>query len=241
MSSMTVSLVDPSWSPSTAGSEGDLIDEMRDNCGFIIQGIDWLLRKVGFDLIGAILDPIAGDFNAVDAMASNWGVLGNGLGQIGHNYSAINGALPSVWAGRAADAASGKITGFADAFATQAEGAQLVMTAMQDMLTATKAVVELVADAMSMVDDLAVSLICSWFKLAKELATGGATIRKIVHLVEGAIEAIKTLHNVIPPLLLACAIMSSMMKALDMVFLIGNVAGNATSGSKADDVANAGF
>lgn len=241
MSTMVIGLTDPSWAPNTSGSEGDLIDEMRDNCGFIIQGIDWLLRKVGFDLIGAILDPIAGDFNAVDAMASNWGVLGNGLGQIGANYSAVAGSVPSVWTGQAADAATGRLTGFADGFATQAEGAQLVMTAMQDMLTATKAVVEFVADAMSMVDDIAVSLICSAFKLFKELATGGATIRKIIHLVEGAIAAIRTLQNVVPPLLQACAIMSSMMKALDMVFLIGNVAANSNSGSKADDVADAGF
>ncbi len=241
MSTQVVSLVDPQWTPSTAGSEGDLIDEMRDNCGFVIQGIDWVLRKIGFDLIGAILNPIAGDFNAVDAMASNWGVLGNGLAQVGSNYGTIAGAVPQVWAGKAADAATGRITGFADGFATQSEAAGLIMTAMQDMLTATKAVVEVVADAMSMVDDLVVSLVCSWFKLAKELATGGGTVKKIIELVEHAIDAIKTLEHVVPPLLQACATMSKMMKALDTVFLIGNIAANSNSGSKADDVADAGF
>ncbi len=35
--------------------------------------------------------------------------------------------------------------------------------------------------------------------------------------------------------------MSAMMKALDTVFLVGNVAANANSGSKADDIAQAGF
>ncbi len=207
MTALTVHLVDPTttFTPSTAGGEGPLIDELRDNCGFVIQGIDWVLRQVGIDLIAAIFDPIAGDYDAVDAMASNWGVLGAGLGQIGDNYTALTGAVSQVWTGQAATAATGKLGDFAGGFATQAEGARLVSTAMQDMLVATKAVVELIADTLSMVDDLVVWLLSSWLRAAKELATGGETIRKIVGLVNRAIDAVRTLKDVVPPLLQACA------------------------------------
>lgn len=243
MSALAVSLVDPSstFTPNTAGGDGPLIDQLRDNCGFVIQGIDWVCRKLGFDLIAAIFDPIAGDYDAVDAMAANWGVLGAGLGQIGANYAALASATPSVWTGDASDAAIGKISDFASGFDTQAEGAALIAVAMQDMLVATKAVVELLADLLSMVDDLVLMLVSSALKMAKEIATGGATVRKIISLINRAIAAIRTLEHVVPPLLQACAVMSSMMKALDVVFLVGNVSANANSASVADDVANAGF
>jgi len=243
MTTLSVALTDPSgtFTPSTSGTDGPLIDELRDNCGFVIQGVDWVCRKLGFDLIGAIFNPIAGDYDAVDAMASNWGVLGAGLGQIGGNYRALGGAAPQVWTGDASTAAVAKLSSFAHGFATQAEGAQLVSTAMQDMLAATKSVVELLADLLSMVDEAVLMLLSSALRLAKELATGGATVRRIISLVGRAIEAVKTLENVVPPLLQACQIMATMMKGLDAVFLVGNVAANSSSGSKVDDIAHAGF
>lgn len=243
MSALSVSLVDPAstFTPNTAGGDGPLIDQLRDNCGFVIQGVDWVCRQLGFDLIAAIFDPIAGDYDAVDAMAANWGALGAGLGQIGGNYRALADATPSVWTGEASRAAVGKLSDFAGGFETQAEGAALISTAMQDMLVATKAVVELLADLLSMVDDAVLMLISSAIRMAKEIATGGATVRKIISLVNRAIAAVKTLENVVPPLLQACAIMSTMLKGLGAVFFVGNVAANSDSGSQVDDVAHAGF
>lgn len=241
MSALDITLADPTSTlvPNTAGGDGPLIDQIRDNCGFIIQAVDWVTRKLGFDLIGAIFDPIAGDYDAVDAMAANWGVLAAGLGQIGDNFAALSGATPGVWTGDAADAAVAKLTSFADGFATQSEGAELIGVAMQDMLVATKAIVEFLADLLSMVDEIVLSLTVA--KVLKEIATGGAGIRKVVGLVTQAIELIKKLENVIPPLLQACACMESMMKALDAVFLVANASVNINNGTKTDDLANAGF
>lgn len=241
MSALGITLADPTstFVPNTSGGDGPLIDQIRDNCGFIIQAIDWVTRKLGFDLIGAIFDPIAGDYDAVDAMAANWGVLAAGLGQIGSNFSALSGATPGVWTGDAADAAVAKLTSFADGFATQSEGARLIGVAMQDMLVATKAIVEFLADLLSMVDEIVLSLTVA--KVLKEIATGGAGIRKVVGLVTQAIELIKKLENVIPPLLQACACMESMMKSLDAVFLVANASVNINNGTKTDDLADAGF
>ncbi|HEU5038700.1 MAG TPA: hypothetical protein VFT70_16965 [Nocardioides sp.] len=241
MSTLTVSLGDPGFTPAGAGGEGSLIDDLRDDCGFIVQGIDWVLRQIGIDLIALIFDPLAGDFDAVDAMAANWKVLGSGLGEIGQNYSILAGATPSVWTGDAGSAAVTKMSDFAGGFEQQAEGAQLISTALEDMLTATKAVMEVVAEAISLIDEAAMTLVTSWLKLAKELASGGETVRKIISLATKAIDAVKTLQNVVPPLLQACAVMSTMMKALDAVFRVGNVAANSNSGSKVDDIAAAGF
>lgn len=241
MSALDISLADPTsvLVPNTSGGDGPLIDQVRDNCGYIIQAVDWVTRKLGFDLIAAIFDPIAGDYDAVDAMAANWGVLGAGLAQIGDNFAALSGATPGVWTGDASDAAVARIATFADGFATQAEGAELIGVAMQDMLVATKAIVEFLADLLSMVDEIVLSLTVA--KVIKEIATGGAGIRKVVSLVTQAINLIKKLENVIPPLLQACACLEAMMKALDAVFLVANASVNINNGTRTDDLANAGF
>jgi len=241
MSTLDISLVDPASTlvPNTSGGDGPLIDQIRDNCGFIIQAVDWVTRKLGFDLIAAIFDPIAGDYDAVDAMAANWGVLGAALGQVGDNFTALAGATPGVWTGEASDAAIAKISRFADGFATQSEGARLVGVAMQDMLVATKSIVEFLADLLSMVDEIVLSMTVA--KVLKEIATGGAGIRKVIGLVHQAVELVKKLENVIPPLLQACACLEGMMKALDAVFLVASSSVNINNGTKTDDLANAAF
>ena len=53
---------------------------------FILQAVDWVARKIGYDLIGAIMDPIAGDFSAVDGMRMDWQSISHGLDTIGGNY-----------------------------------------------------------------------------------------------------------------------------------------------------------
>ena len=70
----TVALADPSGSlfAHSSNAEGDLIDSLRNECGFILQAVDWIARKLGYDLVGAIMDPIAGDFSAVDGMRMDW-------------------------------------------------------------------------------------------------------------------------------------------------------------------------
>jgi hypothetical protein len=243
VSALEVDLVDPAttFTPHSGDGDGSLIDDIRDDCGYVIRGIDWVCRQLGFDLIGAIFNPIAGDYDTVGAMAANWDVLGAGLGQIGHNYQALAGAAPGVWTGEAATAACGRLSDFAEGFATQAEGAHLIAGAMQDMLAAVKAVVELLADLLSMVDDLVATLLGSALKWLKEIVSGGETVRKIVSLVRRAIDTVRSLEHVVPPLLQACALMASMMKALDAVFRVGDAALSADSGSKVDDIAHAGF
>lgn len=243
MSTMTVELSDPTSTlkPVAAEGAGDLINGLRDDCGFVIQGIDWVCRQFGFDLIAAIFDPIAGDWAAVDAMATNWGALGSGLGQIGGNYSALAGATPSVWTGDAATSATGKLTDFAEAFGTQAEASQLISAAMKDMLVAVKAGVEVIAQLLSLVDELVLKVAASALGWAKEIATGGATARKVISLVNRAITTIKKLEQVIPPLLQACALMSAMMKGLANLLKLGAAGYGLNNGQDVDDVADAGF
>ena len=99
---MTITLTHRSpdlYATEMSGAEGALIDSLRDDCGYVIQGIDWVTRKVGFDLIGSIFDPIAGDFGTVDAMSASWASAGTALGDISANYGSMVTALPEAWEG----------------------------------------------------------------------------------------------------------------------------------------------
>ncbi|NYD56175.1 hypothetical protein BKA08_000413 [Nocardioides marinisabuli] len=243
MSALGLGLVDSSavLVPRTDGTEGALIDDLRDSCGFVIQGIDWVCRQFGFDLVQAIFDPIAGDYDAVDAMTANWAVLGEGLGAIGQNFAAISGALPEVWGGAAADAAGLRVADAAQAWDTAAEGTSLISAAMQDMLVATKAAVEVVAEMLSMIDDVVLKVAASALGWAKEIATGGASCRKVISLVNRAIEVVRRLETIIPPLLQACAMMARMMKAVRALFQLTSAATSTYNGARADDVAQAAY
>ena len=243
MSTLTLDLVDPAsvLVPSTSGTDGPLIDQLRDQCGFVIQGIDWVCRQFGFDLVGAIFDPLAGDYDAVDAMASNWAVLGGGLAVVQANMASMAQALPVVWGGEAAAAAQGRITDFSEGLAVQAEGTALIAAAMQDMLVATKAVMELVAECLSLVDEVVLKVAASALGWAKEIATGGASCRRVISLVNRAIDAIRTLENIVPPLLQACATMGKLMKALRVTFQIASASTSYHNGNRVDDLADAAY
>ncbi len=110
-------------------------------------------------------------------MASNWAVLGQGLGVVQANMASMAQALPEVWGGDAAAAAQGRIVEFSEGFAVQSEGTALIAAAMQDMLVATKAVMELVAELLSLVDEVVLKVAASVLGWAKEIATGGASCR----------------------------------------------------------------
>jgi hypothetical protein len=74
MTDISVDLLDPRSSlVPTTGSGGSYIDQLRDDCGYVIQGIDWVVRQINssWDLIALIFDPIAGDFDGVRSVSAN--------------------------------------------------------------------------------------------------------------------------------------------------------------------------
>lgn len=239
---MTVTIADPTGllTPHTSAAEGDLIDSLRSECGFILQAVDWLARKLGYDLIGAIFDPIAGDFSAVDGMRMDWQSISAALEGIGRNYDSMAGSVPAVWTGDAADAAQRRLSKMAEAHATQAEAAGLMSMQLANMLSAVKEACKLVAGVLGLLEELVLSF--SIAKWAKELLTMGSGIRRAITLIDKAITFIKGLNNVIPPMLKAAALLATMFRALNLAFMLPMSAGQqADAGLHVDDTAAAGF
>lgn len=239
---LEVALVDPSFPVATSSAEGELINEIRGKCGYVVNGIDWVCRKIGLPSpIEAIFDPICGDFSAVDAMAINWETMARSLDQVSGNYAKLAEALPHVWTGEDAAAALARLVDFAEATGTQSEGAALISDALEDMLVAVKAAVEFLAELLSLVDELVLKLLASPIGIAAEILKGGKTVRRIITLVNRAIDLIDKLKEIVPPVLQALALLSAMMKGTRILFQIGNFATNTNAGLKADDVAEAGY
>lgn len=219
-----------------SGSEGALIDSLRDDCGYVIQGIDWVTRKVGFDLIGSIFDPIAGDFGTVDAMSASWATAGTALGDVADNYASIVAALPEAWEGPASAAAMQHLQGVSDAHATQQEACTLISRQIQNMLEMTRTACEFIAECLSFVDEIVLSLTAA--KIIKEIATFGGNIRKIVSLVRRAIDFVQDLSKLIPQLLHAAAALAAVMKATNAMLKLSGSLANAAGASHVDETAD---
>ena len=222
----TVARADPSGSlfAHSSNAEGDLIDSLRNECGFILQAVDWIARKLGYDLVGAIMDPIAGDFSAVDGM----------------RMDSMAAKLPNVWTGDASDAARSRIEQMGEAHRVQAEAAHLMSMQMANMLAAVREACKLVAGVLALLEELILSF--SLAKWAKEILTMGSGIRRAITLIDRAITFIKGLNNVIPPMLKAAGVMAAMFRALNMAFMLPMSAGQQKDAADhIDETADAGF
>lgn len=244
MSDVSIDLLDPSSSLlATTPGGASYIDQLRDDCGFVIQGIDWVVRQIraDWDLIALIFNPIAGDFEGVRCVATNWRATGDALGSLGANYAALSQAVPHVWEGRAAERAAGRMSRMGEAFDLQRETCDMMAEALDCMLTATQATCETVASLLSLVDDAVVKLLASAFGLLKEIASGGATVRKIISLIDETIALIKTLDTLVPKIIAVLGDLKWLFKGLDVAFGFAAVYTNTQPGHQIDDVAEVGF
>ena len=239
---MSLTLADPSGMlvAHTSTAEGDMIDSLRSECGFILQTVDWVARKLGYDLIGLIFDPIAGDFSAVDGMRMDWQSISSALGTIGSNYDTLAAHLPTIWTGAAAEAAQTRLAGMGEAHATQAEAAGLMSMQLANMLAAVTEACKLVAGVLALLEELVLSFTLA--KWAKEILTMGSGVRRAITLIDRAITFIKGLSNVIPPIMKAAGLMAAMFRVLNLVFVLpASRAAHAGAGQHIDDTADAGF
>ena len=239
---MSVAFADPSGllAPHTSNAEGDLIDSIRSECGLKLQAVDLVARKQRYDLIGAIMDPIAGDFSAVDAMRLDWQGIAGALEAIGQNYSSMADNVPTMWTGDAADAAQARLSSMSEAHGTQSEAASLMSMQLANMLSAVTEACKLVAGVLALLEELVLSF--SLAKWAKEILTMGSGVRRAITLIDRAITFIKGLNNVIPPILKAAALMAAMFKALNLAFMLPmSAAQHADAANHIDDTAEAGF
>lgn len=219
---------------------GRMIDEIKGNCGLILQGIEWMCEKLGFSLLELIMKPIAGDFNSIDDMKTTWSRLSSGVDVIAENYRTLQQSVGSTWVAPAADRAAERLGEMARGHDRQSQALGLMARQLENMLAATKSIVAAVASALSIVEEILLSMTIA--KFLKELVTMGGGLRKAVESIRHAVRLIESLNDVLPPIFKACAVMATLWKAMNTFFMLPVVAvQQAGAGQHVDDTADAGF
>ncbi|HXH78333.1 hypothetical protein [Nocardioides sp.] len=221
-----------------SGIEGDLVEQIKDNCGYVVRGINWVLEQVHIHLLDAIFDKLAGDFSTVSVMAEDWRRTGLAAGILADNYRAMAAAVPAVWQGDTADAMTAKMEEFGENLDAAAECIEMVQMAIDDMLAATKAAMEVVAMLLSLIDDLCMYFAGSLAKLAKEIFTGGRRIKQIIEFARDAIRTLEALADLIPALSKTASLVAVTLKGLNFAIVGSTMTNNVDVGNKADDASS---
>jgi hypothetical protein len=229
-----------------AGRRGEVIEEAKKNCGYLIRGIDWVVNKVtGWSLLEAILEPLAGDFNALDSMSQAWQEVAVALGAVGDNYRSLGQQLPGVWTGSASDAAVGRLTSIAGSHDDQQEAAEMIAEQLQALIEVSEATVDTVAACINLVNDIAQDLLASAASggvgLLKVAFTAPGKVKRMVTLIHRAIEALDKLTSAAKAVARVMKYVNASLNVADGVLDFGNAAANSRAGSMTDETADAGF
>lgn len=236
-----VSFADPSscFVAAHSTSVGDVIDDVRSECGLLIQGIDWICNKFGFDLIGAIFDKIAGDFKGADEVRMNLESLGSALTAVGGNYGAMRGATDICWTGSDARAAKRTFAEFEDAQSTQGEACGLMARQVGNVMEAVVDGVKLIGTIIGMLADELLSIPIA--KVLELILRGAAKIKRWISLIEQCIETVRKLQKLIPELCEMARTLNHLMLAVKGIVSVLAIGAQAGAGSHVDETADAGF
>ncbi|GAA2739033.1 hypothetical protein GCM10009867_33520 [Pedococcus aerophilus] len=224
----------------TSDAFGDVIENAKGNCGPILQGIDWAMNKIlHWSPIEAIMSPLAGDFNGVDQMRSNWDSTSKGLNEVAENYRRMANHVDQAWRAGSATLARAQLLDLASAHGRQSTATGLMSRQLGNMMSATSQVVQAVAGILGLIEEWVLTL--SVAKLAKELITMGGGIRRAITLINQAIDLIQSLSKLIPALIEACGIFALVMQGVNVVLSGAAAASHGQAGSHVDETANSGF
>lgn len=231
-----------------AGIDGDLVEQLKDSCGYVVRGVDWVLEQVGIHLLDRLFEALAGDFSTVSVIAEDWRRTVLAAGILADNYRTVAAAVPAVWTGDAADEMTLRMEEFGDSLDVAAACIQMVQMTIDDMLASTKAATELLAMTLSPIDDLCMWFASSAMKLAKdcsrctflagEIFTGGRRIREIIRLAREVIRTPEALADLVPALTRTAAAVAVTLHGLDFAVDGANWTKNAEVGRRADDVSH---
>lgn len=229
-----------------AGGRGEVIEDAKKNCGMLIGLIDKVVDKLtGWSLLETLLEPLAGDFNALDSMAQAWDQCAVALGAVGDNYSSLSGQLPGVWTGDASDAAQARLTSIGEDHAGQQEAAELIAEQLRALIEVSEATVEVVASAINLINDIIQELIGSaafaGIGLVKAAFKAPGKIKMIISFINKAVDALQTLTKAAETAARVIKYVNITLNTLDGALDFSNAAVNSDSASKMDDAAAAGF
>lgn len=228
------------------GTEGAFVDGLRDDCGLLIGGVLEVVRRLtGRDLLVELLEPLAGDMDAVSSMRQGWQELAAATGAVGENYRALAHQVPGVWEGLSADAAAALAERMAAAHDEQREAAALVAEQLGHVVAVSQATAEVVCAALEFLDGLVQELLLDaaagplgWTKAA---ATSPRMVARMVRLVDQGREAISDLLRAAELAVAALRRVEALLDALAALASLVETGAHAGAAEGMAEVAGAGF
>ncbi|MEX0427205.1 hypothetical protein AB3X52_06190 [Nocardioides sp. DS6] len=228
------------------GTMGETMEKLKSDCGWIIDGIDWVITKFWHtSLREAIITKLAGDFNAMSSMQTAWSDVALALQELSENYGGLSGQLPAVWEGQGGETAVSRMDDIRDMHADQAEAAGLIHDQLGNLIDVSVAAAEVVVGALHLINDIAQELISDaavplvgW---GKALLTGAGKVKRAISLIHKCLEAIEKITTAIKIALKGLTWFNAGMTVLNSLLKMGEVGTAGYDGSSVDRTAEAGF
>jgi hypothetical protein len=231
--------VSSSLTPVGESDTGPLIEGLKSELGSFIGGINWALEKLGFNLMDAILGPIAGSFADADELRGNLDRLGGCSRAVGVNYTEIGNGVDHSWRAPAATRATSVFHKTSRACERQGDALTMVSRQVGNFITATYEGVKLVVGIIGLVVDELIGVPLA--KLLGWILKGAAKIKRWISLIRRAIEYIDKLKDIVPPLLTAARAFSRMAIAFKLLMSTLAIGASAAAGNNADNTADAAY
>ena len=228
------------------GGMGDYIDSLRDDCGLIIGAILWAVKKFcGRDLLAELLEPIAGDFNAISSMQKGWLQVAQATSAVGDNYESLRVQVGRDLDGQTAAAIDSILTRIAEAHDGQREAADLISDQLGNMLEVSKATAECVCAALEFIDSCIQEIIADaavpvagWVKAG---VSAPGKVRRVIQLIGQGKDAIENLLRFARLAITALKYLNAFFDTANLVLTSIELGGDAANSSNVDDTADAGF
>lgn len=230
--------------PVPHGTQGRFIDARRDECGVLIGGILELVRQLtGRDLLREILDPIAGDFDAVSAMQQGWQHLAAASAEVEHGWAGLAGSLVGHWSGESAARADAALAESADRAALRARASALIAEQLGHLVQVGRSTTEVVCAALAFLDELIQDLVRDQLlgpvgAAVKNVIKARARIQRAITLIDRAVEAVSDLLRAVTTVIDALA---AVQVIVEQAGAITRGVAHGVAGSRVDETARAGF
>ena len=229
-----------------AGTMGEYIDGLKDDCGLIIGSILSIVENLtGYDLLEELLKPIAGDFNMISSMQLGWGEVSAACDAVGANYADLATQLPPGFEGLTETAAASLMGRIAEAHDGQREAADLIGVQMDNMIQVSQATAECVCAALQFIDSVIQEVLMDAavpvFGWAKGAVTAPGKIRKVIKLISDGKDAIQNLIRCVKACVTALKYLNAMLDTANLTLKFINAGGDAANSSDVDQTADAGF
>lgn len=228
------------------GTQGSFIDAQRHECGRLIGGALEIVRMLtGRDLFRELLEPIAGDFDAVSAMQAGWHHLSEAASGVQRNWAEIDGYLQPNWQGDAADRAAVALAASGQRQARQAQACALIGYQLGHLVEVARSTTQTVCAVLRFIDSLLQEYLLDAalgpVGAAKALVQAKTKVQRLLTLIDRAVEAVNGLVRAVTELTAALRALDLLLSMAERTYAITNDLGHAAAGTYLDETARAGF